>query len=160
VKCSLIALFLVIGSAPAVPSVAYPVPSITLLSAQGRNPVCASDSRLVARIEIEREIQEGPYVEQWDELERALQEGGFEIGFVRQQERRYDGGLSWEDIDAVIRVGKEIADDTILVAKLIELIRRYLKGRVRIGPREDEVRVVRILGPRGETLSQVEVPEE
>ena len=114
----------------------------------------------MARIDIEREIQEGPYGEQWEELEQALREEGFEIGLVRQEERRYRDGISWEDIDAIIRVGKEIATDTLLLAKLVEPVRRDLKGRVRIGPGEGEVRIVRIVGPRGETLREVEVPEE
>jgi hypothetical protein len=113
----------------------------------------------VARIDIEREIQERPYGPQWDDLERALQDEGFEIGLVRQEERRYSGG-SWEDVDAIIRVGKEIASDALLVAKLVELLQRFLRGRVKIGPRKGDVRIVQIVGPRGEILREVEVPDE
>ena len=145
-KSALIALVLVLGSAPG-------MPSATSLSAPERSPGCASHFFLVARIDIEREIQEGPHREQWDELERALREEGFEIGLVRQEERRYGDGISWEDIDAILRVGKEIATDTILLANVVELLRRFLKGRVRIGPREGQVRIVRILGPTGELVA-------
>jgi hypothetical protein len=67
---------------------------------------------------------------------------------------------SWEAIDAILRVGKEIASDALLLSKLVELIGRHLKGRVRIGPRRDQVRIVKILGPNGETLSEVEVPDD
>ena len=150
-KGMFIAVVLLLAPAPAVSSVTPIGPE--------RSPVCTSNSVVVERITIRRAVQEGPYQEQWAELERAVGDAGWEVGVVVQEERRMDES-SWEAIDAILRVGKEIASDALLLSKLVELIGRHLKGRVRIGPRRDQVRIVKILGPNGETLSEVEVPDD
>jgi hypothetical protein len=124
------------------------------------SPVCAAHFVTVRTVAIKREITERIYGEQWDEVVADLEREGFHVQRIEQVERRYESGVDVSTIDAVLRVGKEIAADVVLLGSVVELLRRALRGRVKVGPRRGQKRRVDIVGPDGETLREVEVPDD
>jgi hypothetical protein len=85
----------------------------------------------------------------------ALQEGGFEVAVARLDSTRSAGP---EVVDMVVQI-LEVAEEHVIEAAVgvaaASLVR--LAGRLR---REKRRVRVAILGPRGETLRIVELPEE
>jgi hypothetical protein len=95
-------------------------------------------------------FSEGVYREQYERLREELEGAGYSVQIQesREREERGLGVTPAEAWDVAVRI-LDFTEDHPLIPIIIAASAKYLKGRVRIGPRRGERRVQQIYDDRG-----------
>jgi hypothetical protein len=113
----------------------------------------------VARIVLEpRWYEIGPFQEQYEALERELKGAGHDVRVDREVEQRSAGSTARTAYDLAVHV-IDTVDEEIIEAIVLGLLAR-LRGKAILGGNRGGRRRVWLLGPRGEKLREVELPED
>lgn len=111
-------------------------------------------------------FERATYQDEWRTFRMALEDAGYTVrdgeSAIEYRDMRGPAPeLAQATIDLAVAFADAIDEEAkgAAIGQLIGLMFKHLAGPVRIGRRKGDPRRVRILGPRGEVLREVELPE-
>jgi hypothetical protein len=100
----------------------------------------------------------GPFTDQYDDLVEAMRKDGLDVRVKGEREYRSAGEIARTAYDVAVHLLDEASEE--LVALVVGYLMAHLKGKAILGQNRGERRRAFIYGPRGEKLSELELPDD